>query len=239
MDQYLRIETISAIPIPQQVAYLAMHQCYSEDPVIDGDRPTEAAAGEIAIKRLLAGDRGHWGPLEHPQIVLNVIGFPHSTMQQIRTHRVGVSFDVSSFRYTGRRIIDVAEERRPVDEVFYLRPVGDYRDRKGKKYHYGTDWRYADQLYCLSAAKRYAEAIAMGMAEEHARGCIPFDVRQHFVMSCNLRAAFHLLDLRWKKDAQLEAQWFAELLFQRIQEWSPAIAEWYQQHRAGKAKLSP
>ena len=32
--------------------------------------------------------------LEHPQITFNVGYFPHSMMQQVRTHRVGVSFDV-------------------------------------------------------------------------------------------------------------------------------------------------
>ena len=49
--------------------------------------PDEQRAGEI-IKRLLAGERGHFGPLEHAQIVLNVGWFPHSVMQQARTHRV-------------------------------------------------------------------------------------------------------------------------------------------------------
>jgi thymidylate synthase (FAD) len=77
------------------------------------------------------------------------------------------------------------------------------------------------------------------MSEEHARGTIPFDVRQHFVLSCNVRSLMHLLDLRWKKDAQLEAQQFAELLFKQFEQWCPAIAQWYLENRAKKAKLSP
>ena len=32
---------------------------------------SEKACGEAAVKRLLAGNRGHFGCLEHPQIVLN------------------------------------------------------------------------------------------------------------------------------------------------------------------------
>jgi thymidylate synthase (FAD) len=49
----------------------------------------------------------------------------------------------------------------------------------------------------------------------------------------------HLLDLRWKKDAQLEAQKFCELLYVHFEQWSPAVAQWYKENRAKKAKLSP
>lgn len=53
-------------------------------------------------------------------------------MQQARTHRVGVSFDVQSFRYTGNQFIDVLEGKKDIEDVFYLRPVGYYTDRQGK-----------------------------------------------------------------------------------------------------------
>lgn len=77
------------------------------------------------------------------------------------------------------------------------------------------------------------------MSEEHARGLIPFDFRQHFHVSMNPRTFMHILDMRWKKDAQLECQMFAELAFQRFQEWVPEIAQWYLEGRAHKAKLAP
>ena len=58
-------------------------------------------------------------------------------------------------------------------------------------------------------------------------------------MSCNSRSLMHLLDLRWKKDAQLEAQKFCELLYSRFEEWMPHVAHWYEENRAKKARLSP
>ncbi|AFZ45498.1 thymidylate synthase, flavin-dependent [Halothece sp. PCC 7418] len=431
MDKF-RIEVIKATPNPQQVMWLAMHQDYSEDLVWDKrDRaPDETKAGEKVIKHLLSGERGHYGPLEHPQITFNVGFFPHSMMQQIRTHRVGISFDVqclagdtevtfvkasgslkkakiselykswlnkdkenkvqnnnksqerdfvknlplrvlneetgkfqisrikdvlcsgvqpvyrltledskqldcttnhklltiqgwqrmgkavglvvnsdreviktendcwvlcngvpilektsaeqiqsqvkahpvkvakveylglqttydlevaepwhnfvangivvhNSFRYTGKRLLDVAEGKRDAEDVFYLRPVGEYTNRQGKRYFYSEEQRQADLEWCIEATKRYQQRIGEGLAEEHARGIIPFDTRQHFVMSCNARSLMHLLDLRWKKDAQLEAQKFSELLFGHFQEWTPQLAEWYLENRAKKARLSP
>lgn len=177
--------------------------------------------------------------LEHPQIVLNIGWFPHSCMQQIRTHRVGVSFDVQSFRYTGSRILAVAEGNTEVEDVFYLRPVGFYTNREGKKYHYTEEQRSDDLVYCVQAATRYAERIEQGFAEEHARSLIPFDVRQHWVMSANVRSLMHIMDLRAKADAQLEAQQMCELIWPHFEAWVPAIAAWYKDKRWKKAKLAP
>lgn len=240
MDKF-RVEVLSSTPNPQQVIWAAMHQDYSEGFVADqrDSFPSEQRAGELVIKHLLLGNRGHFGPIEHPQIVFNVGFFPHSTMQQLRTHRVGISFDVQSMRYTGDRLVQVARGDRPVEEVFYLRPVGSYHDRQGKKYVYSPEQRAADLDWCLAGARRYAERIGQGLSEEHARGLIPFDVRQNFVMSCNARSLMHILDLRAKADAQLEIQQLCELLMVGFRAWMPEVAEWYGQHRLGKARLSP
>ena len=200
MDPRFRVDLIAATPNPQQCVYAGMHQDYSEG-FVAGDReqwPDETKAGEICVKRLLAGERGHYGPLEHAQIVLNVGWFPHSVMQQARTHRVGVSFDVQSMRYTGERICRAANGELPLEEVFYLRPVGTYSDRQGKKYLYSDELRQQDLAHCQQAAERYRGLLNAGFAEEHARGILPFDYRQHFVVSFSLRAFPVFMDLRAK-----------------------------------------
>jgi thymidylate synthase (FAD) len=240
MDRF-SVAVISQTHNPQQTIYAAMHQDYAEGFVWDErhEWPTEAKCGETVVRNLLKGGRGHYGPLEHPQIVLNCGWFPHSTMQQIRTHRVGVSFDVQSFRYTGQRILDVVDGKRSVEEVFYLRPLGYYTDRQGKKYEYTAAQRQQDLEWCLEASRRYQQRIEQGFAEEHARGLIPFDIRQHWVMSANVRSLMHLLDLRWKADAQLEAQKLCEAIWPHFQAWVPAIADWYEDNRLKKARLAP
>ncbi len=240
MDRF-RVEVISQTPEPQRVIYAAMHQDYSEGFVVDerSSWPEETRAGEVVVKRLLAGERGHYGPLEHPQIVLNCGFFPHSVMQQARTHRTGVSFDVQSGRYTGMRVLDAVEGRRDIEEVFYLRPLGHYSDRQGKKYEYSAAQRQSDLLWCLEAAKRYKADLDAGWSEEHARGKLPFDYRQHFVVSFNLRSLMHFLDLRYKLDAQLEIQKLCELIYPHFEAWTPEIAAWYGKTRRQKGRLAP
>ncbi len=145
----------------------------------------------------------------------------------------------NSFRYTGQRILDVVEGSREVEEVFYLRPLGFYSDRQGKKYEYTAEDRQQDLTWCLEACKHYHQRIKAGFSEEHARGLIPFDIRQHWVMSANVRSLMHLLDLRWKADAQLEAQKLCEVMWPHFQAWVPAVATRYEANRAKKARLAP
>jgi thymidylate synthase (FAD) len=240
VDKLFRIETLRATPNPQQLAWLAAHQDYCSDYIINrlDKAPNETTAGEYVVKHLLSGDRGHFGPLEHCQITLACGYINHGTVQQLTRHRL-VSFDVQSFRYTGQHVVEVAEGRRNPEEVFYLRPVGDYASRQGKKYEYTEKWRQKDLDACIQASERYATSLSYDMAEENARGMLPFDYRQHFVMSCNARSLCHLLDMRLKKDSQIEIQWFSQLLLERFAEFVPAIAEWYKANRAHKGRLAP
>ena len=239
MDPYFRVEVLNRTEHPQTLCWWAMHQDYAEGFVFDEEPPSETEAGEIIVRRLLSGERGHYGPLEHPAITFNVGWFPHSVMQQARTHRVGVSFDVQSGRYTGQRIIDAVNGTRDIEEVFYLRPFGFYRDRQGKSYEYTEDQRKIDRIICIDSAVRYKLAIESGRAEEHARGMIPFDFRQHFVVTFSLRALLHFLDLRAKRDAQEEIQALCDLMWPHLEAWTPEIAAWYGASRLHKARLAP
>ena len=105
MDPLFRVDVLAKTQCPQLLTYSAMHQDYAEGYIYDEYRPdqndvwlygklTEEEAGEQCVKHLLKGGRGHFGPCEAPQITFSVGYFPHSVMQQARTHRVGVSFDV-------------------------------------------------------------------------------------------------------------------------------------------------
>jgi thymidylate synthase (FAD) len=239
IDSRFRVDALNWTMAPEQLVWQAMHQDYYEGSVLDCVAPEDQEAGRLVVKHLLAGERGHYGPLEHPSITLGVAGFPHSVMQQARTHRVGISFDVQSMRYTGKRICKVAEGKADVEDVFYLRPLGEYRDRQGKKYIYTESQREADLEMCFGAAQVYWNRLRVGWAEEHARGMIPFDFRQNFVVTFNLRSALHFMDLRSKADAQPEIQAMCDLMWPVIHRWTPEIAAWYERTRLHKARLAP
>ncbi len=217
--------------------YLALHTDYSED-LPRGTEHDEAKCGEIAVDRLLKGDRGHYGPLEHPSLTLAVKA-DHDTIMQLRTHRVGITFDVQSLRYTGNQFIKVADGDLAVDQVFWLRPPNKYFNRQGNKYTWTQDMVDEQKAQFLSACIDYKRWRALGVNEEHARQCIPHGHFQCAQITANLRSWLHLLDMRWKADAQFEVRQLMEGVDLEIMKWVPEIHDWYTKNRRKKAKLAP
>lgn len=240
LDQEMKVVLLQATENPQTLVWQGGKNDYSEDPIHTKNTPSETDCGKWVIEQLLANERGHWGPLEHPAITFDCVGFVHNVIVQARTHRVGVSFDVQSQRYTGRRVLKVAKGELKPEQVYYVRPPGLYLDRKGHKYEWTQD-DYERQLkFCLAASERYSEGYEKrGMAEEHLRDYLPQNIRQNFVASFSLRAALHFLDLRAKLDAQLEIQALCEGMVPIIKQWVPEIFHYYEEKRLHKARLSP
>lgn len=239
LDPNHRVEMIRCTPNPQQLVYMGGKNDYSELPIEDTEIPLEPECGEWVIDQLLKNERGHWGPLEHPAITFSCSGFVHNVIVQARTHRVGVSFDVQSQRYTCKRILKVANGSLKPEEVFYVRPPGFYTNRKGKKYEW-SDENYQMELgMCAASASRYADLFASGVSEEHARDYLPQNVRQNFVVTFSLRALLHFLDLRAKLDAQLEIQALCEAMIEPTRVWVPKIFDYYEEKRLHRARLAP
>ena len=261
-----RLGLIGCDQRPNLTSYLAMHQDYSENPVIDEYEKlsllSEQELGERLVRNCIK--KKHWGVLEHPSITLNVINFPHSVMVQARTHRIGVSFDCQSQRYTGRRILRLYDEilsledkfnravganyhqdfisprNQKIEEVFYFRPCGEYKDRESPSYIYTRDQRVEDIDLTAEAIKRYYYSVnEHGHAPEHARDILTQNIRQHFVVTFNARSLLHFLDLRVPLDAQPEIRTFGLMLFGIFKSWMPEVAEYYEKTRLGKNLQAP
>jgi len=209
------------------------------DPFNSGELD-EATAGKRLIQHCVK--YRHWGVLEHPQLVISAGYFPHEVMQQLRTHRI-TSFDVQSGRYTGQRICQLSRGEIPeseIEKIFYLRPLGFYTDRQGSKYEYTEAHRKEDLdfLWCMSNA--YRNRIDQGFSEEHARQIYSdYALRQHFVMSANLRSWLHVISVRHKEDVQLETKTFAVKVWKIIKDWVPEVAAYFEEKHLNKNQLMP
>lgn len=223
--------------MPQRVAYIALHTDYSEDfaPATD---LSEDRCGEIIVERLLKGNRGHYGPLEHPSLSV-LICADHNTIVQMRTHRIGMSFDVQSMRYTGERLMRVARREIPPEDVFYVRQPGTYWDRQGDRYTWSADDAEEAHAIALSSAIDYARLRDKGVSEEHARQVLVTSYYQNAMVTGNLRSWLHMLDVRLKSDAQSEIRHLMELISTEVQRWAPEVHGWWANNRKGKAQLAP
>ena len=239
IDKRLKVVVLQCYNLPEQVIYQAGKGDYSEVPIHEVQIPNSQECGEWIVEHLLSNERGHWGPLEHPGITFSVSGFVHNVIVQARTHRIGTSWDVQSQRYTGKRVVKVAKKQLDIEEVFYVRPVGFYTNRKGKRYEWSEDNRQHTLMGILRGCEEYAEYYEQGMCEEHIRDYLPQAIRQNFVVSFNLRSVLHFMDLRSKLDAQLEIQALCDAIAPELKKWSPNVWKYYEEKRLRKAKLSP
>ena len=231
-----RVTTIAATDNPQKVAYLALHQDYSADYVTDTEL-SDDECGKVVVDRLLKGNRGHWGPLEHPTITL-AIRCDHHTLMQLRTHR-HLTFDCQSMRYTSEHIKRVGRGDVDVEEVFYIRPAGIYESRDKKGYVWDETRKNDARFRMQVDAGDYADDLDAGIAPEHARHYIGGCLLQNAVVSGNLRSWLHLLEVRGKLNAQLEIQAIADLIHLELLRWAPDVVAWWGTHRAQKAVLAP
>lgn len=232
------IDRDASSPNPQVAIWKGQHRCVSEKFLPDDKTPSPEKCGEAIIKHQLAGDRGHYSVLRKAFVSFQCLGFPHSVVSQITRHQDS-GFLVQSMRYTGQRIIDCAEGKIPVEEVFYFRPPGKYSDRKGNKYDYTLAEITEDKKVSYDSAVRYARKIQEGHSEEHARDFLTYNFRQDFDISGDLQAVWHWIDQRSKADSQIEVRTFAWMALDCLKEFTPELTEWYLENRAGKARLAP
>lgn len=215
------VQVLSAIT--PGLAKMAAQQCRFHRPLKSTGLHTESE--EWIVDKLLAGGRGHYGPLEHLNIVLQVHDFSHCMMQQLRTHR-HLSFDVESFR-SSHKFLEHCYQMGELEEAFKF----------PKKLE-----PHAPQIQeqVQQAMTQYMELRRLGHKPEDARFVLPgYALRENFVASGNLRAWWHILDMRSKANAQREIQEFCSALDHELGELYPLLQSWYRRNRWSKAILSP
>lgn len=205
---------------------------------------------EFYIQDVLLKEPGHYGPFEQPQFHFAIKGISRVTMAQITRHRIGITFDVQSWRYTspdidviygiltGDEPIERLEEYvvvprlvRAMDEE--LDPI-DYVD--------AFLWNQLDSF--LDYAELYEEAVSAGFpekrAKEDARYHIPKSARVNMVTSMTLRTLMHIADMRAAADAQWEVRAMTEELLNEAEQHAPISLGYYRDEMANRRnRLAP
>jgi len=221
----------------EKAIWQGQHICVSED-ARESQPPDNA--GEAVIKHQLKVE--HWSVLNFASVTMRCFGFPHSVVAQITRHRDS-AFLVQSNRYTGARFGSVYSSQ-DVEKVFYLRPPGTYHDRQSGKLEYTEANRCFDLDEAYQNINKYALKTMVDDYDdiypyEMARGLLMYDFRQDFTIHGTLKAYWHWLDQRTKKDSQLEIQILAYMVHNELKKVAPTLQQWYEDNRYGKARLAP
>ena len=210
---------------PDETAAFAARTCYEanspvemsfEDTIkrvqMDKDVYTPKEQHEKLLERLIR--RGHYSVFEHPKAVFAIEGVSRATMAQITRHR-HMSFSVQSQRYVN---FDHAEMYVP--------------DTVADAFENPEQWMDT----CI---EEYNELIDRGVPEEDARMILPTGTKVNMIVSGNLRAWFHVIDMRNAGDAQAEIRELTDVILDQLGEWAPKSVELYEQHAKGASKNAP
>lgn len=221
MSYHLTVTTDTATDRPHLRILKAMRACKHRRGVLELAVSEEESARRIVEHLLGKNDtKSHYGPCEHPSITTFSENVPSYVLNQIRTHRAGITFDAYSMRdgfvEDAQRVL---KGELPLQAVFEDNPA------------YDSD-------YLREALKKYTDTCR-DFGTEAGRGILPTCYLTSFYMTCNLRTAFHLCDLRLKKDAQGQTQEWCKLFSHQIELWCPDLWEWYVKNRYSRANLAP
>ena len=122
-DPYFKVirDINGCSPNPCLSIWDAQHTCVKEEIGLPIEIHDEHKAAEAIIKHQLKVE--HWSVLKFAFVKFKIIGFPHDTVMQMRTHSDSFHL-IQSGRYTGDRFIKVADGLVNVEEVFYFPQVG-------------------------------------------------------------------------------------------------------------------
>lgn len=221
----MKVETIEATPNPERTICKAARNDYREaglsedgfseiiDPV-DGETIPEKKY--TLLRHLIKKE--HYGPLEHVHASFNIEGMSRVVMAQATRHRL-LSWDIQSQRY-----VDFTEPDYTVPESFtnsehYTRDDGqvDIEENELKKI------KEAYNNSMNRSSNSYEWLVKEGVPKEDARYVLPTGMQVNAVMSGNLRALLHVVNMRSKGNVQSETMDLAQKVEREIKDWVPTV----------------
>jgi thymidylate synthase (FAD) len=156
---------------------------------------------DISLLELLIKE-GHKTPFEMTFLQF-LVKAPQFVVKQWMRHRIGVSYNEQSARYT------------KIELQFYIPKqliVHDEQDEAATLKNEYLTQEYQKALSACSAS--YELLIDAGVRRELARCVLPFSFYTTFYFCCNLTSLFHFVELRADSHAQWEVQQYAKAMLQ-------------------------
>lgn len=223
----MKVEIIESTPNPEKTICKAARNDYRNEGLsgssfgeimdsVDGETTEEKK--ETLLHHLIS--REHYGPLEHVHASFNIEGVSRVVMAQATRHRL-LSWDNQSQRY-----VDFSDPDYTVPESFtnpehFTRDDGQVELTEEEQEELAQQYRLMVEM----SSKQYEKLVDEGIPKEDARYVLPTSMQVNCVMSGNLRALLHVVNMRSKANVQSETRELADKIDEEIAEWVPTVHE--------------
>lgn len=149
-------------------------------------------------------ESGHGSVLEHANISVLMWGVSRSLTHELVRHRAGFGFSQVSQRYVGGRTLRFVERPEYVEDKFLHELFEDRIERTQREYEGITDYLLAKQKAGSEILSADRKTDLRKKVRQAARSLLPNETEAPVVVTGNVRAWRHFLNMRGSEHAEVE-----------------------------------
>ena len=175
-------------------------------------------------------ESGHGSVLEHANFSFLLYGISRSLTHELIRHRAGFGFSQLSQRYVSGRVLRFVERPEFQDGGKFHQLFLERIDRAYAEYHKLAEALLAEQGSGTAILSAEAKTDLRKKINQAARGLLPNETETIMVITGNVRAWRHVIEMRASDHSELEIRALAVRLFLCLQQIEPILLGDYQLH---------
>lgn len=212
----------TALPSAAQLCKIAGQTCYAS---FSPKRTMNHDAGRY-FKNIM--ESGHGSVLEHANFSFLLYGISRSLTHELIRHRAGFGFSQLSQRYVSGRVLRFVERPEFQDGGKFHQLFLERIDRAYAEYHQLAEALLMEQGSGAAILSAEAKTDLRKKVNQAARGLLPNETETIMVITGNVRAWRHVIEMRASDHSELEIRALAVRLFLCLREVEPILFEDYQ-----------
>lgn len=205
-----------------QLCKIAGQTCYAS---FSPKRTMNREAGRY-FKNIM--ESGHGSVLEHANFSFLLYGISRSLTHELIRHRAGFGFSQLSQRYVSGRVLRFVERPEFQDGGKFHQLFLERIDRAYAEYHQLADALLAEQGSGATILSAEAKTDLRKKVNQAARGLLPNETETIMVITGNVRAWRHVIEMRASDHSELEIRSLAVRLFLCLRAIEPVLFGDYQ-----------
>jgi thymidylate synthase (FAD) len=175
-------------------------------------------------------ESGHGSVLEHANFSFLFYGISRSLTHELIRHRAGFGFSQLSQRYVSGRVLRFVERPEFQDGGRFHQMFLQRIDRAYAEYHQLADALLAEQEQGTAILSAEAKTDLRKKVNQAARGLLPNETETIMVITGNVRAWRHVIEMRASDHSELEIRALAVRVFLCLRQIEPLLFGDYELH---------
>lgn len=170
-------------------------------------------------------ESGHGSVLEHANISILMWGISRSLTHELVRHRAGFGFSQVSQRYVGGRTLRFVERPEYVEDKFLHELFEDRIERTQREYEGVTEYLLEKQKAGSEILSADRKTDLRKKVRQAARSLLPNETEAPLVITGNVRAWRHFLNMRGSEHAEVEIRRAAFETYRCLSQVAPLLFE--------------